>query len=81
MALGPGWEAPTLVSLLVRLGITGVAFAVAVSILAGMDVTGGFSSYLKIAIVFGVLNAIVGTVLRILTIPLKLLNSVCSQSS
>ena len=61
------------VALLIRLAITGMAFAVASWLLDGMDVTGGFFAYLWIAILFGIVNAIVGTILRILTFPLTVL--------
>ena len=62
-----------ILALLIRLLITGAGFAVAAAVLSGMDVSGGFWSYLWIAAIFGVVNAIVGTVLRILTFPLILL--------
>jgi putative membrane protein len=62
-----------LVALLIRLSITGAAFAIAAATLAGMNVTGGVLAYLWIAIVFGIVNAIIGTVLRILTFPLTVL--------
>lgn len=61
------------VALLIRLAITGAAFAVAAYLLGGMDVAGGFFAYVWIAILFGIVNAIVGTVLRILTFPLTVL--------
>lgn len=62
-----------LAALFVRLLITGAAFAVAAAVLDGMDVSGGFFTYLWIAAIFGVVNAIIGTILRILTFPLTLL--------
>lgn len=65
--------APMFVALLIRLAITGAAFAIAAWLLEGMDITGGFFAYLWIAILFGIVNAIVGTILRILTLPLTLL--------
>ena len=64
---------PMFVALLIRLAITGMAFAVAAWLLDGMDVTGGFFAYLWIAILFGIVHAIVGTILRILTFPLTVL--------
>ena len=64
---------PMFVALLIRLAITCMAFAVAAWLLDGMDVTGGFFAYLWIAILFGIVNAIVGTILRILTFPLTVL--------
>lgn len=60
-------------ALLIRLVITAAAFAVAAAILDGMELSGGFLGLLWIAIIFGLVNAIVGTLLRILTFPLILL--------
>jgi putative membrane protein len=53
--------------------VMAAAFAVTAWLLNGMEVSGGFFSYLWIALVFGVVNAIVGTILRILTFPLIIL--------
>ena len=39
-------------------------------ILDGMDVSGGFGTYLWLALLFGIVNAIVGTILRLLSLPL-----------
>jgi putative membrane protein len=49
------------------------AFAVTASIISGMDVSGGVWSYIWVSALFGVINAIIGTILRILTLPLMLL--------
>ena len=65
--------APMFVALLIRVAVTGMAFAIAAWLLDGMDVTGGFFAYVWIAILFGLVNAIVGTILRILTFPLTVL--------
>lgn len=62
-----------LVLILIRLAITAAAFGVTAWLLDGMDVSGGFFGYLWVAILFGLVNAIVGTVLRILTLPLTLI--------
>jgi len=59
-------------AVLLRLVITGAAFAVATAILSGMEVNGGFWAYVWISLIFGVVNAIIGTVLRILTLPVIL---------
>jgi putative membrane protein len=42
-------------------------------LLGGMDVEGGFWAYVWVSAVFGILNAIVGTILRVITFPLYLL--------
>jgi putative membrane protein len=62
-----------LIALLVRLAITAAAFAVAEAVLSGMEVSGGFWTYLWIAVIFGLVNAIIGTILHILALPLTIL--------
>ena len=49
--------------------VMAVAFAITTWILSGMTITGGFFAYLWISLLFGVVNAIVGTFLRIITLP------------
>ncbi len=58
---------------LVYLVIVALAFAITSWLLDGMDVSGGFFAYLWVALIFGVINAILGTILRILTLPLTVL--------
>lgn len=62
-----------IVALLIRLAITAAAFAVAEAILDGMEVSGGFGTYLWIALIFGLVNAIIGTILHLLALPLTIL--------
>jgi putative membrane protein len=62
-----------LLLLLIRIGITMAGFGVTAWLLDGMDMSGGFWGYLWVAILFGLVNAIVGTFLRILTLPLTLI--------
>ena len=62
-----------LVGLLIRIGVTAAAFAVTAWLLEGMDVSGGVFGYLWVAILFGLINAIIGTIVRILTLPLTLI--------
>jgi putative membrane protein len=50
--------------------VVAVAFAITTWLLSGMSVSGGFFAYLWIALIFGLVNAILGTILRILTFPL-----------
>jgi putative membrane protein len=61
------------VALLIRLAVTGAAFAIAASILDGMDISGGVFAYLWIAVLFGIVNVLIGTVVRILTLPLTII--------
>lgn len=60
-------------SLLIRWAVLGVAFAVTSWLLPGMDVLGGFWAYVWVSAIFGIVNAVIGTVLRILTFPLTVL--------
>lgn len=62
-----------IVAVVLRLLITGAAFVVAVRLLDDMDVSGGFWGYVWIAIVFGVVNTLIGTILRVLSLPLMVL--------
>jgi putative membrane protein len=62
-----------LVALLVRWVALAVAFAITSWLLSGMNVSGGIGGYLWIAALFGVVNAILGTILRLLTLPLMIL--------
>ena len=62
-----------LLALLTSWAILGTAFAVTSWILSGMEVSGGFWGYVWVSALFGVVNAIVGTILRVLTLPLNLL--------
>jgi putative membrane protein len=50
-----------------------IAIWVATALVPGVHVLGGIGTYLWIAVLFGVVNAVVGTILRILTLPLILL--------
>lgn len=59
-----------LVALLLRWLALALAFALTAWLLNGMDVSGGFGTYLWLALLFGLLNAVIGTLLRLLTLPL-----------
>ena len=60
-------------SLLVRWIVVAIAFAITAGLLDGMDLSGGVTGALWIALVFGIVNAVIGTVLRILTLPLTVI--------
>jgi putative membrane protein len=49
------------------------AFALTAWIISGMDVSGGVWSYIWVSALFGIVNAIIGTIFRILTLPLTVL--------
>ena len=59
--------------LLVRWVALAAAFAFTAWVLGGMDITGGFWAYVWVALIFGIVNAIIGTILRILTLPFNLI--------
>jgi putative membrane protein len=61
------------VALLIRWALLGVAFAITAWLLDGMDISGGFWSYVWVSAIFGIVNAIIGTFLRIITLPLTVL--------
>ena len=61
-----------LLTLLIRWVVLAFAFAITSWLLSGMDVSGGFWAYLWIAALFGIVNAILGTLLRLLTLPLMI---------
>ncbi|MGZ8694628.1 MAG: phage holin family protein [Gaiellaceae bacterium] len=60
-------------SLLIRWAIIAVAFAVTAKLLGGMSVNGGFFAYVWVSLIFGLVNVFIGTILRIVTLPLTLL--------
>jgi putative membrane protein len=59
-----------LLVLLARWAILAAAFAVTSWVLSGMEITGGFWGYVWVSALFGIVNAVLGTILRILTLPL-----------
>ncbi len=62
-----------LLRLLIRLVVVAAIIGVAARIVPGIHVHGGFGAYLWIAVLFSVVNAILGPVLRLLSLPLVLL--------
>ena len=71
---GPGvWLRLVLVSILIRWAVLAVAFAFTAWILDGVEVSGGAWGYIWVSALFGIVNAVVGTILRIFTFPLIIL--------
>jgi putative membrane protein len=62
-----------LLALLIGWAILALAFAFTSWVLSGMEVSGGFWGYVWVSALFGIVNAIIGTILRILTLPLTLI--------
>jgi putative membrane protein len=58
---------------LLRWAVLTLAFALTDAILTGMKVTGGFFALVGVAAIFGIVNAVLGTILRILTLPITIL--------
>jgi putative membrane protein len=60
-------------SLLIRWAVLAGAFAVTAWLLSGVVVSGGIWGYIWVSLLFGIVNLFIGTVLRIITLPLTLL--------
>ena len=58
--------------ILVRWLFIASAIAMAAAILPGVEVSGGFLGLLGVAALFGIVNAIIGPVVRLLSLPLTL---------
>lgn len=61
------------ISLVVHFLAEAVAIWVATLLVSGIHVYGGVGTYLWIAVLFGVINAILGSILRLFTLPLVVL--------
>jgi putative membrane protein len=57
-------------SLLISWALLALAFALTAKILSGVTVSGGVWGYIWVSALFGIVNAVIGTVLRVLTFPL-----------
>lgn len=60
-------------ALLLGWALLALAFALTSWLISGVEVSGGVGGYLWVSAVFGLVNAVIGTILRILTLPLTLL--------
>lgn len=59
-----------LAAFLIRWVFLAAAFAITSWLLSGMDVSGGVWAYFWVSALFGIANALLGTILRIITFPL-----------
>jgi putative membrane protein len=59
--------------LLIRWAVLAVAIAVAVKIVPGVHLTSGFATLLGVALVFGIVNTLIGTVVRVVSLPIRIL--------
>ena len=64
---------PVVGALLIRWIVLAGAFAITTWLLSGVDVSGGTWGYIWVSALFGIINAFIGTILRILTFPLTVL--------
>lgn len=60
-------------SLLIRWALLACAFALTAWIVSGLTVSGGVWGYIWVSALFGIVNAVVGTILRVVTFPLLIL--------
>jgi len=63
---------PLLVRFLMKWAVLAIALWVAVKLIGGLEVDGGFGTYVWIALVFGLVNAVVGNFIKLFSIPLIL---------
>jgi putative membrane protein len=59
--------------LLISWALLAVAFFLTTQLVPGIRVTGGILAYLLTALVFGLVNSVLGPMLRIATLPLRIL--------
>jgi putative membrane protein len=55
--------------LIIRLNAGALAFWAATSLISGVSVNGGAWSYLWVALLFGLINGILGSIVKLLTLP------------
>ena len=60
--------------LLIRWGALATAFWVATSVVTGIHVDGGLKTYLWVALIFGLINALLGSLIRLVTLPITFLS-------
>lgn len=62
-----------MIQFLIRLVLSAIALVVAAWVVPGIHVTGGVGTYLVMALIFGVVNATIGLLLKLMTCPLIVL--------
>ena len=60
--------------LLIRWGTLAASFWVATMVVSGIKVDGGFTTYLWVALLFGLINAIIGGLIKLVTFPISILS-------
>jgi putative membrane protein len=61
------------VRFLIGWALLAVAFGVTSWLLSGMEISGGVWGYIWVSALFGIVNAIIGTIIRLFTLPLILI--------
>jgi putative membrane protein len=59
--------------ILISWALLAAAFYLTTAIVPGIHVAGGLLAYLGVALVFGLVNSVLGPILRIATLPLRIL--------
>ncbi len=59
--------------LLLRWAIIAIAIAIAAALLPSVDIKGGFFGLIGVALIFGLVNALIGPILRLLSLPLNII--------
>lgn len=62
-------------ALLLRIVVLAAAFLIVDALMDSVRVTGGFFTALGVAVAYGVISAVVGTLLRMLTLPLVVITA------
>jgi len=62
------------VNLIVRLIAGALGFWAATTLISGVSVNGGAWSYLWVALIFGLINGVLGSIIKLLTLPAILLS-------
>jgi putative membrane protein len=62
-----------LIRILLRLLVLAAAIGLASWIVPGLNVSGGFFTYLWVALLFAIVNAVLGPILHIISLPLTIL--------
>lgn len=60
-------------SILIRWLIIGLAFAVTAWLLNGVTISGGLWGYVWVSALFGIVNVILGSILRLISLPLTII--------
>ena len=60
--------------LLTRWAALAISFWVATSLVPGIKVDGGLKTYLWVALLFGLINALLGSLIKLITLPFTLLS-------